>query len=374
LWRRLDGAMTRALLPEFDVDDAVSLEFDTSEIPALQDDLTNERAQKIELWRSQVITRNEIRSDFGYAEIEDERGAELYAPASPFGALPMGDDEDEEEERTLRVVERVKAIPAHLNGHHPVRMQRLPPDTRAAVATTARDAYESIATPTISKMNGYWNRLADALTDEIGERSQNTAPETRAVENLYSPSWWDEWDEEFRGILFDLYDRAGRRAYAGVSSALGETFRYDIANPNIATMRQQLGTRIVGITETTRAGVDDVIRSSLTEGVDMTELGSRVKTLVRETYKSRSVTIARTESMVGYSAASVEGYRESGVVSMVEIADNAAHTDDYGASDGLSCSARNGIVVNLDRAMFHIEADHPNGSAAIIPLVDELPS
>jgi hypothetical protein len=30
--------------------------------------------------------------------------------------------------------------------------------------------------------------------------------------------------------------------------------------------------------------------------------------------------------------------------------------------------------VNLDRAMFHIEADHPNGSAAIIPLVDELPS
>mgnify|MGYP006190404003 CR=1 FL=1 len=38
LWRRLDGALTRSLLPDFDDSGRLSIDFDTGEVPALQDD------------------------------------------------------------------------------------------------------------------------------------------------------------------------------------------------------------------------------------------------------------------------------------------------------------------------------------------------
>jgi hypothetical protein len=73
--------------------------------------------------------------------------------------------------------------------------------------------------------------------------------------------------------------------------------------------------------------------------------------------------------MIGYNKASVLGYQESGVVGSAELVDNPDHTEDYGASDGLTCATRDGIIVSLDSVDDHIDAEHPNGSLAVIPVL-----
>lgn len=73
--------------------------------------------------------------------------------------------------------------------------------------------------------------------------------------------------------------------------------------------------------------------------------------------------------MVSYGEASVLGFAQSGVVDRAQIFDNAAHTQDYGASDGLSCAERDGLICPLAEMMDHIYADHPNGSAVGSPVL-----
>jgi hypothetical protein len=92
--------------------------------------------------------------------------------------------------------------------------------------------------------------------------------------------------------------------------------------------------------------------------------------MFEDTYKGRSLAIARTESMVSLNTASALGYEESGLVKEIECYDNPDHTDPYpGALDGLSCSERNSLVAPLADAQKHIESEHVNGSLAIGPVI-----
>lgn len=73
--------------------------------------------------------------------------------------------------------------------------------------------------------------------------------------------------------------------------------------------------------------------------------------------------------MLSYCKSSTLAYAESGVVESVQFFDSETHCDDYGASDGLSCCARNGLIVDLAGVDRHIEAEHPNGSLATAPIL-----
>jgi hypothetical protein len=63
------------------------------------------------------------------------------------------------------------------------------------------------------------------------------------------------------------------------------------------------------------------------------------------------------------------GYAETGKVDAVELHDSPVHCEDYGASDGLSCCDRNGLIVQLAQAGRHIDAEHVNGSLSVSPIV-----
>jgi hypothetical protein len=112
-----------------------------------------------------------------------------------------------------------------------------------------------------------------------------------------------------------------------------------------------------------------VVSTGLTEGLSPAQIADELTGMFEQTYKNRAQTVARTESMYAYNQASVLGYEESGVVDRVEMVDNVDHDDDYGASDGLTCAQRDGMVVELADVDRHIEAEHPNGSLALIPLL-----
>jgi hypothetical protein len=80
--------------------------------------------------------------------------------------------------------------------------------------------------------------------------------------------------------------------------------------------------------------------------------------------------VGRTESQVAYNSASALGYKESGLVSRVELADNPNHGDYSGDGDGLTCAQRNGMIVPVDNVSIHAEGTHPNCILAIVPVLD----
>jgi hypothetical protein len=149
---------------------------------------------------------------------------------------------------------------------------------------------------------------------------------------------------------------------------LSTPLSWDLANPNVSRVLDELGTRIVGINETTRRDVLGVIDAWAADGGSLTELANQLGSLFEETYKGRAMTVARTETQVAYNSASQLAYEESGEVDEVEMVDNPDHDTDPG-SDDLTCAQRHGLVVPVANMNLHIEAEHPNGSLAFIPIL-----
>ena len=90
-----------------------------------------------------------------------------------------------------------------------------------------------------------------------------------------------------------------------------------------------------------------------------------------ETYKSRSLAVARTESQVAYNLGATAAGKNSGVVDYAELMDNPDHDTDPG-SDGLTCASRNNLIVPLDQITRHVFAEHPNGTLSVALVVNAL--
>jgi hypothetical protein len=180
---------------------------------------------------------------------------------------------------------------------------------------------------------------------------------------------WNDEEAELAKTLNRFYLLNGETAFAEVADQLGIDIAWDLSNPNVRRVMNDLALRVTGISETTRSDVQQVVTESLDEGVTMQELSDRLSGLFEETYKGRATTVARTESQVAYNRANVLGYAESGQIAYVEMLDNPDHGDYEGDGDGLTCAERNGMVVPLEEAQTHIEGTHPNCVLAIAPVL-----
>lgn len=180
---------------------------------------------------------------------------------------------------------------------------------------------------------------------------------------------WAALDQEMVRELAVLYEAAGRSAFGSASRLLSTEIDWSLANPRIHQTLNLLARRITGINETTKGDVAKIVTDGLHEGLTTAEIADNLTGLYEETYKNRSVTIARTESQVSYNLATTDAYRQSGVVTAMQLHDNANHTDAYGAADGLSCAERNGVVTDLDGVQLHVFSEHPNGTLAVSPLL-----
>lgn len=180
------------------------------------------------------------------------------------------------------------------------------------------------------------------------------------------PIDWDDEDDILRELLLRYYGANGEAAFGTASATLDSVIAWDLANPRIATLVNELGLRIVGINETTRQDVVRTITNGQAEGMNLQQISDSIRDLFEQSYKSRAETVARTETQVSYNLASKLAYQESGVVDQVELSDNPDHVEGYGASDGLTCAERHGLVVPVGDIDRHSYAEHPNGSLAVI--------
>lgn len=353
---RVDGAFTRGILRETEPDRSVYLQFDTSGILALQED---EDAKALRLradLQAGGVTLEEFRRERGY--LERAAAGELYL--RPFSVIEVvaGQDASPAPAQPAPPAAQGRSLPRYRDVK---ALSPLQIEVRSSLVDRNRRAQKKLSEIGERALRKFWR--------EQGERIAAVASKSvKAVDDLALIDW-DEEERLLTEILMRFYGAAGDLAAADATAFTGVTVSWDVANPNISRTMDQLGRRIKGISETTRLDVAKIVSDSLQEGVTVDELASRLSTQFTETYRGRATTVARTESQVAYNTASVLSYQESGVVDECELSDNPDHTDDYSASDGLTCATRHGLVVALRDVHRHIEAEHPNGSLATIPIL-----
>ena len=390
LWMRLDGALTRGLLPEFETDEAISLEFDLSGVAALQEDKQKIWERAGEALSRGAITVNQFHAAVGLPGLGKD-GDVLYLPISvqPIRPKDLAGLADQ-------TAEPPQPVPAALGGgkddnqggdsggnadddskegetarsHNPdLREGRresvvVPVETRARIATANRRAISRLTAKHAPRLRAMFKRQGKVVAAAVAKRSDLTL-ETRDA--LEIP--WDDLDKEMLRELNALYAAAGELAASGASTAVGFEVSWNVANPWVRQTLNELALRVVGINETTRQDVSSLIAAGLAAGLSLKDIAASISGLFAETYQGRAMTIARTESMYSYGLASLMGYEDSGVVQEVEIYDNPDHDDDPSPIDGLTCAQRNGLKVTLEQARVHLDSEHPNGTISLAPVL-----
>lgn len=371
LWSRIDDALTFGLLADIEPDPSIFIQFDTDDIAALQEDINAKRDHYLRALQAGAITRADYKRTIGIPA--DEQADNVYLLPFNVVEVPAGTNapvrgSERVTGASVEVWDQEHGTRALPSGSFDSRGQVVP-EVRERLQTRAIGRYNSAAKAFSPKLMLFFRAQGRRVVAALNERSTAAAPETRDIADVLTALDWDYEDAELRAVLEQLWSALGETATADVAGLLGtDALVWDLANPWVQEVLEHVGQRVTMVNQTTKDDIARIVTSALDEGVSIPELADRLRGQFEETYRGRSETIARTESMNAYSEASVRGYEESGVVSEVEFLDNPNHTTDPG-SDGLTCSQRNGLVVPLDRARFHIAGEHINGTMSVAPVI-----
>lgn len=381
LWARIDDAFTRHLLPEFETRPGWDIRFDTSEVEALQD---NEN----ELWqRSTAALSAGGISTHTYQRLigEDPHGPDVIY--QPFNVIPLpvttGRRARGQVTGTVREGEfQVLPIRPMLaegtrmprfvfrDGRRYVNLAAMTAgewQQRSAIQTTNRNSIDALAAIIEPHLAAFFPAQRDRVLAQLNLRAGDGAPQVRFAEAV---NWANEDDLLLR-LFAQWWDDASELARQNASSLLGIDIDWNVVNPYVADVQGVLGDRIAGINLSTRIDIEDRLTDLMGKGTTPQEMAESITGLFDETYANRSLTIARTESMMGYGTASMLAYEASGVVQRAQLMDNPKHDTDPG-SDGLTCAERNGLVVPLHAVQRHLSAEHPNGTLSIAPVIAPL--
>ena len=399
LWSRMDDTFTLSLLPEFDQRPNIAIEFDTSDIPALQEDRNAKAA-----WLTTAYLGGGLSAHTYHEELNLPKpaGEDFYLRGLATDAIPasdpLGQKAKADEQKRLDAAQKKAEAQLQQQQQNPdpsqdpnidanpdatgdqtqraalfspeeyraLRATIGPKEMRAVIGTANRKTYLRIAErmrPSLSRyFDGQGKRVIAAVLDE---RRGGTGPVE--VRELAAINWLQE-DADLAKELNKLYLLTGNAAADAATAQTGVGLSFDLANPWTRGVMRGLAQRVVGIADESRTQIQDIVTNGLNEGKSLDEIAAQLQTTFDGWSESRALTIARTESQVSYNRASAAGYRESGVVDRAELLDNPDHDADPG-SDGLTCAQRNGLVVALDDVDKHIDAEHPRGTLAIAPVL-----
>lgn len=406
LWKRLAGAYERALLFEATDDNLLSLRFDTSDVTALQEDKAAVWSRVNAAARDGLVTINQFQTAVGLPGFGAD-GDVLYLPMSAqvtrpedlgkkADAEPVDDlDVDEEPDDTPEVDEDVldaevedkeratkRELEVRLHEsftRQGVETRLVPFETRSRIAKNHRIAVTKLAAKSVGPIRAALQRDVEAVLAPIRSAVGSIETNDGALPTERRDA---ELDKVMRGLnsavfgketeraLNDLYALAGVSAYRGVAKEVGRlAYDWNLSNPQVRQTMRELGRRITKVNQTTKEQVGQIIADSIEAGQTPDQMVEAINAKVEQTYANRSLAIARTEGQVAYNISTADAYKASGRVLAMTLHDNPAHTEPYGATDGLTCAQRNGLITDVDKASTHIYAEHPNGTLAASPLL-----
>lgn len=387
-WARIDDAFTRRLLPEFEWDTRYSLVFDTSNVPAFQDNENEAHERARQDFTSGLVSRHTAQLEAGYKPHGEDvflvPFSAVQVPVKQVGqpsvtvSLPDSDpepDSDDDAVRSLKPLSdfAIKMLPRYVkrDGRLYVNEAGHTYSERSAAQTVAikrRDLMgrlASILEPRVETfLRAQGKRVIAAATDL---RAAGQPFETRAIEAY---DWFAD-DEDLLEMMRQWWAEVTEEAFGMTAQELSVDYAFSVSNPYLSEIVDMLGHRIRGINETTRENIERIVRERLIEGTTIPDLAAALEEWIEPTYTNRAATIARTESQVALNTATEYAYAATGQVTYVRLMDGI-DCDAPAGSDGLTCGQRNGLVVPLADIQRHIGAEHPNGTLAYAAVLDPL--
>lgn len=366
--------LTEQLLPMFGVQADV-LELDTDGVEELQESRglawTREREQ-IEVG---VMTRNEWRNEQGLATVPwgDAWWAsstlmpitDAEPPPAPepvvSSAAPDANALLDAEDSTAR-----QATPAHRRigygtAQHVQRWRRF---TEAIAPWEKRFAGE---------MRGLFDRQQASILAHVTGRGVRQLDPSNPFDRA---RWIREFRRAVRTLLRDVAQAGGQMALDDVRDAMEIAIEFNLSAPAVIRFLEERAQRFaVQVSETTW----EALRASLSEGMQAGEtiegLAQRVEEIMTER-RSSAETIARTEVIGAMNGGSLEGWRQSGVVTqkswlaalddLVRATHRTAHGQVVGIDDDFSVGDGHG----QHPGAIGLAAEDINCRCSMVPVLD----
>lgn len=252
---------------------------------------------------------------------------------------------------------------------------RDPSTSTQNVAKALKAARDTATDPIVASTRSDMARFLAEQRDRIAENVRKTLPTAKAdrlVSLKSDPKWWDGTSEDaaLALTLRQTYTDVGRAGLQTVADRLERLVGKGFIQNVLADLYDYGLTRVTAINAVTKAAVADVIAEGIRRGYGIAQI---VDGVPRESFPGvrgavmgngsgawdelRAETVARTETMLAYNRATLDGYGEFGVRTVLA----------YDGDQDDECAARDGHEFPLDEAL-GIE-DHPNGTLDWAPVL-----
>lgn len=378
LWRSFDTLFDMAFMDEYD-DKTIVVQHDLSDVAALRELETGIWERNLKGVDAGVVKRGEARKAMGlktgpeddvYKESltfywSDGSSSQPPQPAqeTPTAQQQQGWRDQYTEAKMSDVFGALKTAGPILRIESKARRREM------QIALTA--ALQRVRVSTAGKMSSaldqYFERLAQTVDQRLNRfksgGKKTEMKRTPTVDDLLTDADAQELVMVERRFVVELLTAS----WDVWNLALGSSASFELTDSLVTSALAGSGKRIVGIHETTRRAVEDVLKRANELGLSVDQIARGVpdenipgvRDIVKETYRNRAKTIARNELGTAQNQATAARYTDGGV-EKVFILDNGQDGDDE------PCKIANGQIWSV-RAFNANPLQHPNCTRAAAP-------
>ncbi len=311
------------------------LDWDESEIKALQEDENMKSVRVQGEWKAGLRRFNEAREALGLKPVdESEGGEEFYTAPQPIAYPTSGNNNTEQNDREQNEDDE------DAEGDNKKSMKKPSMITVKRFGVPRNILWKSIDVRRRPKdevfyqfIQKYLLKQRDRILDDIKYITKNGRFMSRLMigackDPINNPNQIDALfdiiqeneilQKESGYVMTRIVREAGEETIAAFNLGLS----FDVENPNVRLMLQKAKNRITDINKTTYEQLKRTFIESYDSGDSMQALAQKIKEQYSHlaSRKGRAITIARTETGALVNGGTVESYSQNGVVKMEWLA------------------------------------------------------
>jgi HK97 family phage portal protein len=351
MWRRLSDQVQSDLVPEFGDPGRLKARFDTGEVKALAGQRAQYVAPIIAGFAAGGVLLNEYRLALGLLPVA---GGDVFVRALTLVEVPAVYEGSPV--RGMRMLPRRMALPA------PRSLRALPAPNAAKWLRMHEQRVAQLRDALAPRLDTYWAKIGKAVVAALPGETKSASLKA-ALPDDFDPDTLlpDNAEPDLLKLIAAHWQMSIDTSADDVKALLSAMF--DLPMAEVQAVLDTLATRITAVNDTTKADVRRVVGNALEKGASNYDLRDQLKGLFEETYKNRSLAIARTESANAYNTGSALSYRASGVVDGVLIYDGTDFDD--------ACREANGQTWTVEQFQAH-PTQHTNCTRAGAPVLKKL--
>ncbi|MCP4178045.1 MAG: hypothetical protein GY756_09780 [bacterium] len=249
-------------------------------------------------------------------------------------------------------------------------------------ATRSKDKTTKKYKPTVSRFfNDQTERILMRYAELFNLKSfkadftGNPAIESAAIVEFIFPL--DVENQFITPAMKPMHTSSVQKSITDINTLSNVSVNASLINPDVVLAINQLGQRVVSVNSATKKMLRQTIENSITEGTTISQLAEDIRQLgIDEYYKNRALTIARSETRLGYSEGTKISFNHTRVKTfdVVGCVGTLAGTNELGLTASYgdfseeigSCGVLDVDIKLLDQvAIIH----HPNHSGAEVPTI-----